>query len=179
MFAVLNFMGLNCEKIIKIMEFDFHQVYNIVQENYNTFCLLIFWLFCVFICLYYFKSFKILLILLSTLPFIPERFVFIEIYFIYAIIPYVYNEYKITALCDNKKPFQHWTQLQAIRGDIIEFKRCTFFRSYGYLHWGIYVGEDNGVKKIIHFVNLKKGNGKFRYQSLEHVANGNKCRYVQ
>jgi hypothetical protein len=176
MFAVLNFMGFNCEKIIKIMELDFNQVYNIVQENGF---LIIYWLFCVFICLYLFKGFKILIILLMTLLFIPESSIFIEIYFIYAIIPYVYNEYKIMVLCDNNKPFRHWSQLEAIRGDIIEFKRSTFFKFYGYLHWGIYAGEYNGVKNIIHFVNLLNGNGVVRYQSLEQVANGNKCRYVQ
>jgi hypothetical protein len=154
---------------------NFEQVIDFVKESRFP---ITYWFLSVLICLHLFKSYKILLILLSTLPFIPERFFFIEIYFFYAIIPYVYNEIKITALCDNKKPFQHWSQLQAIRGDIIEFKRRTFFRSYVYLHWGIYAGEDNnGVKQIIHFVNLK-GKGVVRYQSLEEVANGNRCRYV-
>ncbi len=57
MFAMLNFMGFNCEKIIKIMELDFNQVYNIVEENGF---LITFWLFCIFICLYYFKSYIII-----------------------------------------------------------------------------------------------------------------------
>jgi hypothetical protein len=154
---------------------NFEQVIDFVKENLF---LITYWFSSVFICLYLFKGYKILLILMSTLPFIPERFFFIQIYFIYAIIPYVYNEIKITALCDNKKPFQHWTQLQAIRGDIIEFRRKTFFKSYVYLHWGIYAGEDNdGVKQIIHFVN-SNGKGVVVYQSLEQVANGNRCRYV-